>query len=90
MTSVFSICLVGYDPPHLVKSNVLYNNISGYCHGRRWCREGNQDVVCPLYASLCSKTTNTLCAFDGENIRDVRIESGVPGLKQWQLSGKSY
>ncbi|CAF0943337.1 unnamed protein product [Adineta ricciae] len=80
------ICLVGYDPPHLIKSNILYNNISGYCHGKKWCREGNQDVLCPLYASLCSKTTNTLCVHDGDNVRDVRIESGVPGLKQWQLS----
>ncbi|CAF2835590.1 unnamed protein product [Rotaria sp. Silwood2] len=79
------ICLVGSNPSHLIKSNVLQNDIRHYCHGIQWCNEGNETRLCPLYASICNnKSLNTLCASD--HINDVRIEQGVPGLKHWQLS----
>ncbi|CAF4626991.1 unnamed protein product [Rotaria sp. Silwood1] len=79
------ICLVGSNPSHLIKSNVLNNDIRRYCHADKWCNEGNETIPCPLYASICNKTINTLCSPDG-HINDVRIEQGVPGLKHWQLS----
>jgi hypothetical protein len=83
----FSICLVGSNPSHLIKSNVLHNDIMRYCRPDKWCHDGNQSILCPLYASICGKTSNSLCSSD-EYIRDVRIEQGVPGLKDWQLSSK--
>lgn len=82
------ICLVGSNPSHLIKSNVLHNDIRRYCRPEKWCEEGNNTVICPLYAAICNKSTNSLCS-SGEYVNDVRIEQGVPGLKQWQLSGKS-
>jgi hypothetical protein len=82
-----SICLVGSNPSHLIKSNVLKNDVGRYCHPHKWCTEGNETTLCPLYASLCNKATNTLCSSDG-NIKNVRREQGVPGLKHWQLSGE--
>ncbi|CAF1013600.1 unnamed protein product [Rotaria sordida] len=79
------ICLVGSNPSHLIKSNVLNNDVGRYCIEDKWCTEGNETVLCPLYASICNKSTNTLCS-PNDRINDVRVAQGVPGLKQWQLS----
>jgi hypothetical protein len=84
---VSSICLVGSNPVHLIKSNVLHNDIRRYCRPNKWCTTGNITVLCPLYVSICNKSTNTLCS-SNDSIDDVRIEQGVPGLKNWQLSGE--
>jgi len=78
----FSLCLVGSNPPHLIKSNVINNNIA-YCRPEKYCQETNRTALCPLYASVCNRTNNDLC--DKDQIKNVRIESGVPGLKNWQL-----
>jgi hypothetical protein len=83
---LFSICLVGSNPSHLIKSNVLHNDVLRYCHAGKLCTENNQTTLCPLYLSICNKTTSDLCTSDGF-IANVRIEQGVPGLKRWQLSG---
>jgi hypothetical protein len=82
---LFSICLVGSNPSHLIKSNVLNDDIRRYCRPDKYCKDGNKTTLCPLYASICNKTTNELCSADG--VRDVRAEQGVPGLKNWQLTG---
>ncbi|CAF3694429.1 unnamed protein product [Rotaria sp. Silwood1] len=79
------ICLIGSNPSHLIKSSVLHNDVKTYCHGNKWCYEGNKTVLCPLYASICNKSTNTLCP-NNEYIENVRTEQGIPGLKHWQLS----
>lgn len=79
--------MVGSSPSHLIKSNVLHNDVRRYCHSDKWCTEGNRRVLCPLYESICNRTTSTLCSSDGV-IDNVRIEAGVPGLKNWQLSGE--
>jgi len=84
---LFSICLVGSNPSHLIKSNVLHNDVAKYCHSDKWCDEDDKTILCPLYASLCNKSTNVLCTPNGD-IENVRIEQGVPGLKNWQLSGE--
>ncbi len=81
------ICLVGSNPSHLIKSNVLYNDVRRYCNSDKWCFYENRRVLCPLHELICNKTTNTLCSSDGV-IDNVRIEAGVPGLKHWQLSGE--
>ena len=86
-SSCSSICLVGSNPPHLIKSNVLHNNVLRYCHSDKLCSEGNETVVCPLYAALCNKSNNQACSPKGF-IENVRIEEGVPGLKNWQLFGE--
>jgi hypothetical protein len=83
---LFSICLVGSNPSHLIKSNVLNNDVRHYCRQDKYCKEGNKTVICPLYSLICDKTTNELCTSDGF-IKDVRTEQGVPGLKNWQLTG---
>lgn len=49
--------------------------------------EGNTTILCPLYSYICNKTSSSLCLPDN-SIDNVRIEQGVPGLKNWQLSGK--
>lgn len=77
---------MGSNPSHLIKSNVLHNNITRYCRPEQYCKEGNKTIVCPLYASICEKSSNELCSPDGF-VKDVRITSGVPGLKNWQLTG---
>lgn len=82
---LFRICLVGSNPSHLIKSNVLHNDIPRYCRPDQYCTEGNKTILCPLYASICNKTSNDLCSSDGF-VKDVRIESGVPGLNNWQLT----
>ncbi len=82
-----SICLVGSNPSHLIKSNVLHNDVRRYCHGRQWCLDGNKTSLCPLYELICHKATNTLCS-SGDAVDNVRIEPGVPGLKEWQLSSE--
>lgn len=84
----FRICLVGRNPAHLIKSNVLRNDIERYCRQDKWCQDGNRTFVCPLFASICNKTNSDLCSTDNEYVKDVRIEQGVPGLKNWQLSGQ--
>ena len=81
------ICLVGSNPSHLIKSNVLRNDIRQFCRPDKWCSSDNITELCPLYASICLKSTNTLCSPDGY-VEDVRIEQGVPGLKRWQLFGQ--
>jgi hypothetical protein len=83
---LFRICLVGSNPSHLIKSNVLRDDILRYCRPDKWCYEGNVQTPCPLYASICNKLTNPLCS--NGTIGNVRIEQGVPGLKNWQLSGE--
>jgi hypothetical protein len=82
-----SICLVGSNPSHLIKSNVLHNNVRLYCRPDKWCFEGNEKILCPLYSSICNNKINTLC-LSNDSINNVRIEQGVPGLKHWQLSGE--
>jgi hypothetical protein len=84
---LFSICLVGLNPSHLIKSNVLNNDILHNCNSNKWCYENNKTILCPLYSLICNKSTNDLCSSDG-HIKNVRIEQGVPGLKNWQLSGE--
>ncbi|CAF3676258.1 unnamed protein product [Adineta steineri] len=79
------ICLVGSNPSHLIKSNILHNDVRRYCHGNRTCMEGDERILCPLYSFICNKTTSTLCTSNG-TIDNVRIEAGVPGLKNWQLT----
>ncbi|CAF3737959.1 unnamed protein product [Rotaria socialis] len=79
------ICLVGSNPSHLIKSNVLHNDIRRYCHSDAWCDEVNKTIPCPLYEYICTKSTSTLCSPD-KQIQNVRIEQGVPGLKNWQFS----
>lgn len=83
---MFSICLVGTNPSHLIKSNVLHNDVLRYCNADKLCYDHhNTTILCPLYSSICNKTTNDLCSSDG-HVKNVRIEQGVPGLKHWQLS----
>ncbi|CAM4750181.1 unnamed protein product [Rotaria magnacalcarata] len=79
------ICLVGSNPSHLIKSSVLNNDVMTYCRPDKWCYEGNKTKLCPLYSSICNKSTNTLCS-KNDYIENVRIEQGIPGLKNWQLS----
>jgi hypothetical protein len=74
------------NPSHLIKSNVLHNNVPRYCNSDKWCGENNSTVLCPLYASICNKSTSPLC-LNGK-LQDVRIEQGIPGLKNWQLSSE--
>lgn len=83
---MFSICLVGSNPSHLIKSSILKNDLVTYCRPDKWCYEGNKTIQCPLYSFICNKPTNTLCA-KNDSIENVRIEQGIPGLKNWQLSG---
>ncbi|CAF1089582.1 unnamed protein product [Rotaria sordida] len=79
------ICLVGLNPSHLIKSSVLHNDVRTYCRPDKWCYEGNKTILCPLYASICNKPTNTLCS-KNDYVENVRVEQGIPGLKNWQLS----
>ena len=83
---VFRICLVGSNPSHLIKSNVLYNDIKRYCHPDKWCYKNNEKILCPLYSAICNKSTNTFCSFD-RITESVQAVPAVPGLKDWQLSG---
>ena len=82
---MLSICLFGSNPSHLIKSNVLNNDLRNYCRPDKFCTDGNKTILCPLYSYICDKSTNELCSSDG--VRDVRTEQGVPGLKNWQLTG---
>jgi hypothetical protein len=84
MFCLSSICLVGLKPTHLIKSNVLHNDVRRYCRADQWCSDNNKTVLCPLYASICNKSTSELCSSTG-SIDHVRIEQGVPGLRDWQL-----
>ncbi|CAF2599438.1 unnamed protein product [Rotaria sp. Silwood2] len=79
------ICLVGSNPSHLIKSSVLHNDVMTYCRPDKWCYVGNKTILCPLYVSICNKSTNVLCS-KNNSIKNVRIEQGIPGLKHWQLS----
>ena len=82
------ICLIGSNPSHLIKSNVLHGDVYRYCNGQKWCPEGNKTVLCPLFAAVCERTKSDLCP-SGRLTTDIRVEQGVPGLKHWQLSGAS-
>ncbi|CAF0972172.1 unnamed protein product [Adineta ricciae] len=79
------ICLVGSNPSHLIKSNVLYNDIKRYCHPDKWCSRNNETILCPLYSAICNKSTNTFCSFE-RITESVQAVPAVPGLKDWQLS----
>ncbi|CAF1157859.1 unnamed protein product, partial [Didymodactylos carnosus] len=77
------ICVVGSNPPHLIKSNVLRNDVRRYCKRDKFCTNSdNSSEICPLYAAICNKSTNTLC--NDENLmshyrREGEIEAGVKG-----------
>lgn len=79
---------MGSDPSHLIKSNVLRNDVAQFCRPDKWCFIDNETNLCPLYATMCDKATNMFCS--PERITEsVRAVPAVPGLKNWQLSGWS-
>lgn len=78
---------MGSNPSHLIKSNILHEDVRQYCKPNKWCSDGNSTKICPLYAAICNKT-NPLCLSDKESIDNVRIEQGVPGLKNLQIFGE--
>jgi hypothetical protein len=70
------ICILEKDDiKHLIKSSILKNDVSRYCHLNSTC----DGEICPLRQALCSN--NTSC----KDINNVYLINGIPGLKNSQF-----